>query len=289
MGNEGTPTPAQAAGTTPPPAAQAAPPPAAAPPAAPAATDWTSGLNDTQKGFVQNKGFKNPVDVLEGYQNIEKLIGQKERLVLLPENMDISTPEGRAVFERLGAPKEAKGYEFKTPEGGDPKFTEWAADTFHKAGLPKAQADKVLSELTARATAIQTEQSANMKAAQQAAEVALKQEWGMAFEKNKNIVDQAARVAGIGEQETAALVMAIGPKKAADLFLKIGNSVGEAAFIGGQPPSDGNLAPQQADSKLKELQSDQGWVKRYLAGDVQAKKDMERLQQMKTGGAMARL
>lgn len=283
--SEPTPTPPAPAGTPPP--VPAAPPPAAAAPPPPA--DWTSGLSDIQKGFAQNKGFKGPQDVVESYQNLEKLMGApRERLITLPENLE--TPEGRAVFERLGTPKEAKGYDFKVPEkGGDPKLAEWAAQKFFEAGVPKNMADKIMSAWNERAEATKTQAAESLKAAQATADMALRQEWGMAYDKNKNLVDQAARVAGMGTEEVTALTTGLGPEKAAKLLLKIGQSVSESAFISGGPSGDSSLAPEQARSKIEELTSDKAWVQRYLSGDMTAKREMERLQKMKTGGQMASL
>ena len=86
-------------------------------------TDWTTGLSDDLKGFVQNKGFKAPTDILESYRGLEKAMGAKaEHLIKLPENMD--SPEGRAIWERLGAPKDAKDYKIGlAKEVGDRKST----------------------------------------------------------------------------------------------------------------------------------------------------------------------
>src|SRR5690606_18358521 len=84
-------------------------------PAAPAATtttqttatDWTSGFSDDLKGFVQNKGFKDPASVLDSYRNLEKLMGTpKERLLRLPENMDDANAMGE-IYTRLGRPQTA--------------------------------------------------------------------------------------------------------------------------------------------------------------------------------------
>ena len=33
--------------------------------------DWTTGLNEDTRGFVQNRGFKDPGMVLDSYRNME--------------------------------------------------------------------------------------------------------------------------------------------------------------------------------------------------------------------------
>ena len=87
------------------------------PASAPTPTDWTTGLNDDLRSYVQNKGFKDTAAVVESYRNFKKLHGvPQDRILKLPENLD--TPEGRAISERLGAPKDAKDYSINLPKEG---------------------------------------------------------------------------------------------------------------------------------------------------------------------------
>lgn len=272
-----------------PPAPPAPPTPAssgasATPP--PTQTEWTSGFSDEIKGYIQKKGFKDAGTLAESYVNLEKLHSAgPDKLLKLPESWE--SPEAQALWERLGKPKDAKGYELKVPEkGGDPKLAEWAADVFHKGNLTASQAQAVMTAWNARQEAVTAQTAENQKMAAAAADTALKQEWGAAFDKNKNLVDAAARVGGMSNEDVAALSTAIGPKKAAELLLKVGNSLTEAAFVAGRPAADGTVTPDQARSQLEDLKRDQGFVQRYLAGDFDAKRKMEHLQKMANPGDM---
>lgn len=275
-----------AAGTgTPPPAAGAAPtvttPAASGNTVAP--TEWTSGFSDETRGYVQKKGFKDAGALADSYISLEKLHSAgPDRLLRLPESME--GDEAKAVWERLGKPKEAKDYALKTPEKGDPKFTEWAQDVFHKGNLTSKQASDVQSAWNERMAQVQAQTAENQKTAATLAVTDLKTEWGAAFDKNKNLADQAGKVLGWSDQKLGALAMAVGPKEAMKMLLDIGNSISESKFVGGRPAPDGNITPEQARAELNQLYQDSAWVKRYTNGDFDAKKRMSELQKMANPG-----
>lgn len=270
---------------TPPPAVT--PPPAAAPPA----SDWTSGFSDNLKGMVQNKGFKGPVDLAESYYNFEKLQGvPQDRLLKLPENMN--TPEGRAIMERLGTPKDAKGYSLEKlmpKEGADPKLAEWAGEVFNKGNLTTAQAEVVMQAWNERQAATVTAHQENLKASIAQADAALKKEWGMAYEQNINLAKSGMAALELDAKTVDALEALQGREKLFKTLQKIGAGVGEASFVTGRPAGDGTLAPEQARNKIAELSSDQNFVQRLMKGDVAAKTEWNRAHEMASGGQMRTL
>ena len=75
-------------------------------PAAPAApADWTAGLPEEMKGYVQNKGFKDPSAVVESYRNFEKLMGvPQDRMIKLPEKAE-DKAAWDSIYNRLGRPE----------------------------------------------------------------------------------------------------------------------------------------------------------------------------------------
>ena len=244
--------------------------------------DWTHGFNDDQKGYIGNKGFKTPADLVESYRNLEKLRGvPQERLLTLPERFydDAGklTAEGRAIREKIGAPKEAKEYNLAMPkEGGDAKLTEHFRGLFHELGLPKADAEKIQGAWNTYA-----EQRGN--AAKEAAvalardqQAALAKEWGAATEQNINIAKDAIRAMGVKPEIVTALENSIGHHETAKLFHKLGTQVREAPFIGGSKP-DAILEPVNAQQTIKDLRSDKEFGKRLLAGDKDAQAKWQRL------------
>lgn len=255
---------------TPPADAKPVTPPAEPPP-------WTSSFNDDQKAFVLNKGYKGPADVIDSYRNLEKLHGvPAERLLKLPESMD--TPEGRAIFERLGAPKEAKEYGLEAPKGTDPKITETLTSAFHEAGITKTAAQKIMAKLVADQEARNAQALENAKAAVATGDLALKKDWGAAYEQNTNLAKEAARVLGMTEAQVNALGAGLGHEATMKLFHKLSGAVRESDFIGGRPPA-GILAPEQAKSEIKNLRNDADFSRRLLSGETEAKQKWERLHQ----------
>lgn len=256
---------------TPPPAA----PPVATPPPA-VAPDWKAGLNPEIKGYVELKGFQSPEAMADSYRNLEKLQGHPaEKILKLPDvfydDKGKMTPEGKAVYERLGAPKEAKDYNLPAPkEGGDPKLLDHFKNTFLEAGIPKDAAKKIIEgmnqyfdQASESAKTIATNEFNNQTNQ-------LKTEWGSAYEQNERIAKEAVRVMGMTKDQVAALASGLGHKETMKLFHKLGTSTAEAPFVGGKNPNN-IMEPATAQSKIAELKADKDFSAKLLAGDVGAK------------------
>jgi hypothetical protein len=245
---------------------------------------WMAGFNDDLKGYVGAKGFKDPASVVDAYKNLEKLQGvPQERLMKLPEQFyddkGVLTADGRAIYERLGAPKEAKDYGIEVPkEGGDPKLMEHFTKIFHEAGIPKAAAQKIVAEWNgyqgAAAAAVKEVQAAEFRNQQQA----LQKEWGAATEQNTRIAADATRRLGWDAKKIDAVSAAIGHAETMKLLCNLGKAVGESAFISGRQPA-GPLEPATAVSRINELKADKEFGNRLLNGDAEAKATWERLHQ----------
>lgn len=245
----------------------------------PAASDWTTGLSDDAKAYVANKGFKDPAAVLESYRNFEKLQGvPQDRILKLPESMD--TPEGRAVWERLGTPKEAKDYGFEVPKGADPKDFEQIAAEFHKAGVPKSMAQNIIKAMGGIEAAKAKIREDAMTAASTTAEANLKTEWGAAFDKNKNIVEQAVTTLGLTKEQVQTLARALGPEGTPKLLLKLGQATSEHTFVQSQQPNNGPMTPGAADAKIQELRSNADFVSKLTTGDKAAMAEWQRVHEM---------
>lgn len=282
----GTPPPAAGGGAPPPAAAGGTPPPAAGGTPPPAAPAWTDGMSDEIKGFVQNKGFKGPGDVVDSYRNFEKLQGvPQERLLKLPENMD--SPEGRAIMERLGAPKDASGYQLELPaDSKDPKAQEWAAKAFAELGVPKTMAENLIKKFNERVSGQMTEAQAARQAAGITAEANLKTEWGAAFEQNKTRVEAAVKTLGLSPEGVAAISAALGPEKAAKEFLKISAATQEAPFVVGTNGGTGVMTPDQAKATISAYKTDKEFMARVARGDTESMAKWTRAHQMLAPGNM---
>ena len=84
----------------------------------PRAAPWHQGVDADLVGAWQNKGYdltdpaKVAVETGKAWREAEKMIGvPRDQLVRLPHNTN-DPAAWRPVWERLGAPKEAKDYDF---------------------------------------------------------------------------------------------------------------------------------------------------------------------------------
>lgn len=271
-----------------PPAAPATPPPAApvVAPAAPATPiQWTQGFNEDLKGYVATKGFQGPDAVVDAYRNLEKMVGAPpERIIKMAEKIRDDagnlTPEAKQIFERLGAPKEAKDYQLEIPkEFGDEKLTEQFKNLFHQEGVNKASAEKIVktwNEYQANIAKLNKEAfEANFKNQDQS----LRKDWGQAYEQNVNIAKEAVRTVGIDAKSIDALAAQIGHDKTMQLFHKLGAAVGEGKFIKGDSPNR-IMEPSSAQYQIKELMKDRDFATRLDKGDMEARQRWDRLHQM---------
>lgn len=246
--------------------------------------DWTSSLSDDLRGYVQNKGFKDPANILESYRNLEKFHGvPQERLLRLPEKED--DPEWNGIYERLGRPKEAKEYQIKVPEKmGDPKFAEWAKGTFHELGLSKKQAEKLAEKWNGYIgnTLAERDQQYQHDLAQQ--DKNLQSEWGQAYSQNVEIAKNAAAKFGIDAQTIDKLEQSMGFAGVMKFMHRIGAGLGEHNFVGDNGKAPGVLTPEAARNEISRLMQDSDFAKRLSNDDAEAKQKWDRLHQQAYGG-----
>jgi hypothetical protein len=244
------------------------------------ATDWTSGLPQDLQGYAQNKGWKDVGQLTDSYRNLEKLAGApREQLMVIPRTDDAEAM-GK-MYERLGRPATPDKYGLETPKDlGNPEFTKWAAGEFHKAGLSDAQAKAILNGWHARLGETRAARTAT-EAAKQVGEVdALKKEWGAAYDQERAVAQAGAREFGIDLPTIDSLEKSMGTLKTLKLLNAIGKRIGEAKFHGGSQvadPTHGPMTPAQAKEQIKNLQSDNAFIKKYHEGDQASRSTMERL------------
>lgn len=260
---------------------------APAAPAAPAAAptgQWFDGFDDDSKGYVQNKGWNDPKDLLGSYRNLEKLTGAgPDKLLKLPSGTDPA--EMDAFYAKLGRPESPEGYKLPVPDGDDGAFAKTAAGWFHELGLTATQAEKLsakwnehIGQQAQQAEAGRAEQyKANIEKENQA----LSGEWGAAYEQNISIAQTAAREFGFDGPTIDKLEEALGFAGLMKFMHNVGSKIGEASFIAGDSNGAagrfGVMTPAQAQSQIKSLQNDAGFIKRYTSGDSEAKAQMEKL------------
>lgn len=278
-------------------ASQAASAPAASAPTTETVNpgSWMTGFSDELKGYTTTKGFKDPAAVLDSYRNLEKLIGApQERVMKLPEKFydDVGalTPEGRQIYERLGAPKDAKEYgleKFVPKEGGDPKLMEHFANIFKEAGIPKSAAEKIAAswnDLQAQTLAQQTD-AARQKFKDETN--ALAKDWGAALDQNTNIAMEGKRRLGHDDKTVDALAAVLGHAQTMKLYHQLGSAVGESTFIGGkQTQTSKILDPNSAKAEIAALKADPGFRAKFVQGDAESVAKLQKLNQQAYPGTV---
>jgi hypothetical protein len=110
----------------------------------------------------------------------------------------------------------------------------------------------------------------------------LKSEWGGAFDQNVNVAKRAAQEFGVDAATIDKMESAMGFSGVMKFFNTIGSKLGEHAFVDGSGGEgfNGAMTPNAAQSRIRQLQNDGDFVKKYIAGNVDARAEMERLHKM---------
>ena len=242
--------------------------------------DWTSSFDDSTKNVIQTKGWKSPADVVGSYANLEKLLGaDKAGRAIVPPKDDATPEEFAAFYNKMGRPETPDGYKLPVPEGDSGEFAKTAANWFHEAGVNSKQAEALAGKWNEFQTELAQQQ--NEQLAQQA-EIDiqdLKKGWGKDFEANSELAKRAIREAGLTPEDGLSIERALGVKKAAEVFAKLGKPYAEAPMKGGDGDGAGKfgVSPADAVAKISALKGDPGWTAKYISGDVNARQEFDRL------------
>jgi hypothetical protein len=240
-------------------------------------SDWTSSLSEDVRGYVQNKGFKDPGAAIEAYRNLEKLRGVPEdRLLKLPEKDD-DTQGWDGIYQKLGKPATPEGYKVQTK---DAEFGKWAQGTFHELGLSTKQAEKLMGKWNAYAENLNKGQLESYHQKVEQDNQSLKTEWGQAFDQNIGVAQRAARGLGFDATTIDALEKSMGFSGVMKLMHGLGAKMGEGNFVSGDARTSnftGAMTPEAAKNRITALRSDPTFVQKYTSGDASAKEEMEKL------------
>lgn len=243
---------------------------------------WLQGADDATVGYVQNKGWTEPTQVLDGYRNLEKLLGadKANNAVIIPK-ADADPKDWANVYDRLGRPTGPDGYKVALPEGADAEFQKNISAKFFELGLTKTQGEAFSNWLHEAVSTGKQQQEVQTLQMRQQEMIELQAEWGAAFNQNKAAVETGMLRLGVDEATADKIGDAIGWRAALNLFAKIGNQIGEPKFVSGEERTGFNSAmtPAQAQARINELRADPAWSKAYLSGGPNSKenKEMQRL------------
>lgn len=263
-------------------------PAAAAAAAAAAQKPWFDGkLDGEYLGHAQTKGWDKltpaeaAIVAIKSHRDAEKLIGAPaDKMVRLADPNDEAAT--KAMWQRLGAPADAKDYDFstvKTSDGKDidPKLADALRGAAASANAPKDVAAR-LADAVVKFNDAQTAEQVAAKAATVATEKGeLQKNWGTNFEPNKFVAQKGAEKLGFSAEQIAALENTAGYAKTMEAMRRVGELSGEAKFVNDPNNPTGVMTREQAMAQKSTLMADTAWVTRYLAGGAAEVREMTAL------------
>jgi hypothetical protein len=234
-----------------------------------------AGADPSHRDFAVGKGWKSPDDAIQSYRELEKVYRASDKVVVPGKD---ATPEQLATFHRaIGVPDKAEGYTFDLPtvkdEAGndaqleiDTGFFEPMKELALKNGVP-ATAFKGLAEGFVQ-----------WQLDQQAADIsrhdtdwsAKQKEWGAEAQAKTADVLAACRFLEIDREGRAALQMALGAGKAAELLARVGGMVGEDPLRGSGGKQFGVASAAEAQAQVDAMIGDKETAAKLRAKDPTA-------------------
>jgi hypothetical protein len=236
--------------------------------------DWAGGLTDDGRGFIQNKGWTEPSQMLDSYIALEKMNGTSpDKLLKLPDDQDADGAMND-IYTRLGRPDTAEGYDFgnvtapveSTLDFSGP-FKGWA----HEIGLSNKQAAALLDKVNNHVGGLQGQLDESRTAEADSDIAALRKEWGGEFDANIAAGKAYLTKFGVGDEARQSMQEAMGTRAFIEHCAKVGRGLGEAPGPGSDgldPDAVGSgfgLTPEHARAKIGELQADSDFMGRYMA------------------------
>lgn len=259
---------------------------------------WHTGLDAELVGHVTNRGWdkldpaKAAVEAAKAHREAEKYLGvPADRLVRLPANLT-DPVEMKPVWQRLGAPADAKDYDFTSVKdaAGQPiaaPLAEAIRATAFAANVPKDVATQIAATVVKHFDGVTKETNAVAEAKLTEERAALKTNWATNHDANMVVARDGAAKLGVTPEEVAALEKVVGYSKIMEMFRKVGAASAEHNFI--NPSNGGNNSPvmtrEQAIARKAELTADLEWGKRYMNGGAPEKREMDALVRIIVGEA----
>lgn len=262
---------------------------------------WFTGYEPEILGHIQNRGWdKLPAkdaiaQAVKAHREAEKLIGvPAEQILRLPKDINDKAALS-TIYERLGAPKDAKDYDFsgvKFADGSEPEgeFLETVRGLAAKYHLSKDDAKGLAADLVKQIETDEGSETAAYQTKLDGEREALKQNWGANYNVNMIVARNAFAKLMEGKDKAtadaamASLEKAVGYNTLMEMFRDIGSRIGEDKFVRSDGTAGGALTKEQAQAQLKDLQNDQAWVAKFMKGDAEAKRQFDNLTALIAGG-----
>jgi len=264
--------------------------PGTQPNGAPAAPSW---YPESERGYVESKGWKGPEDLYKSYRELERIQRTpRDRILELPEKYDDSDSLGKfleALHERtggrIGRPAKPEGYEATDI---DPAL----AQLLYNAGMSKRQVTEIRAGLEARSKAEKEAADTKYNQESQIAQAELRREWGAEYDRNVGLAQQIVQKMynSIGYERAEALQEdlskienQLGHRRFMKMFAFLGRGLAEAPFVDGgsaersEPAQGFGMTPDAAMVEFKRLAQDPAFMESVHKGDASAMEKFDRL------------
>lgn len=215
-----------------------------------ATVDWRSGLENDAAELVQQKGWHSPQDILTSYRHLEKMLGS-DRLSI--PSKDAEPEAWGAIWEKLGRPAAAEGYQLSAPKGVqyDALNAQWFCKTAFELGLTQSQAQKLHDAFIAKFSHHAAPEESQEPQAPQEEALDLKTQWGRQYDRNmtaarraySTFIGDAAQFNDIADGMGAAALL--------DFLAKVGLATSEDSITS---RVDGQTSgPRSASEAVREI------------------------------------
>jgi hypothetical protein len=254
-----------------------------------------------RRGYIKPDGsFADPNTWLDGHRSAEKVLGiEKLSIPNLADETQRGQWEG---WDRLGAPKDGKGYTFQRPEmpkgpDGQPvAYDEAAENGFRelaaKLRMPQFMFDAIMTSEVGKRMQTIADAGSQMAAEKSRIETALRKDWGQGYDTNMKQAGAAlgfmAKEIGADEGRLADFAShEFGSEETARLFARIAQMLGEDSLQGGKANGFAQ-GPAAARAELERLDMDEefkkAWMNNDHPGHAQAIERRKRLLATANGG-----
>lgn len=230
-------------------------------------TSWRDSLPDDMRNHPALQDFKDVTGLTKSYLSQQDLIGKDK--VAIPGEDDA---EGWGkLYNKLGRPEKEDGYEYKAPEGSeglqiDKELVTQYQKKFHELGLTKKQGEALFNLYNENVVAKIKGLTADAEKRRQDTQTLLKAEWGQAYDQNLNMAKNVIKE--LGDPDLIPFLEETGlgnDPRLVKIFYNIATKTSEDSFKSGGNGNGFISTPEQAKSKIAQLQADDKFMEAYMS------------------------
>lgn len=217
--------------------------------------DWKSALPEELRKHPSMETIKTPGDLAKSWVNAQKFLG-RDKIPVPPQNA--TKEDWDMVFDRLGRPKDADGYNFEgvqVPEGltvNDESIKDFKSKA-HELGLMPTQAGELYKWYLEMVGGNVKQMEEQFKQNVDQAQTSLRKEWGAAYEEKVSLAKKVLKM-GAGE-DLDKIDQSFGDNPhVIKALAKLGSLMSEDQLAG--KPGGDMLTPEEAQSEISSIMGD---------------------------------